>query len=159
MFLLARAKHSHWLLQSCRNEWRPRATPDLPTGCWGWLLPPAAPGFLRNKPASSLVFLRWLWANLLMCHCLCSVKKEEGSRQHDTNNCLCVCTAVGFPYQPGVVDGDNKVKEGLQSCTVSRRVLLNLKLKSNNFINLNNHCRQNEIITIYPFNLIACCRL
>ncbi len=33
---------------------------------------------------------------------------------------------AGFPYQSGVVDGDNKVKKRLQSCSVSRRVLLNL---------------------------------
>lgn len=37
-------------------------------------------------------------------------------------------------WQSGVVDGDNKVKERLQSCAVSRRVLLNLhtqKLRDN----------------------------
>lgn len=35
-------------------------------------------------------------------------------------------TAAGFPYQSGVIDGDDEVKKRLQSCTVSRRVLLNL---------------------------------
>lgn len=33
---------------------------------------------------------------------------------------------AGFPYQSGVVDGDDEVKERLQSGAVSRGVLLNL---------------------------------
>lgn len=34
--------------------------------------------------------------------------------------CLMLSVTAAFSYQSGVIDGDNKVKERLQSCTVSR---------------------------------------
>ena len=85
-YLPAHAKHSHWLLQSCRNEWTHQASPALPTGYWAWRWTPAAPESSRSKPASSLVSPHWLSTSPSECRYPCSAKKKRKEEKERRGN-------------------------------------------------------------------------
>lgn len=121
----AHAKHFHWLLQSCKSESILQASPAPPTCCWGSLCIHAAPRSWRSKPASWPVSPHWLWASPSECHCPCSVELRTMMR---TSEPLTLIFSLDLlSYQSGVIDGDDKIKKRLQSCPVTRRILLNLK--------------------------------